>query len=417
MEKNQREKILNNIDKLIDYTDFEQLCEACCNDELLSSTMITNIKRTTPSNQSVGPKALYDDTLERERHKQLFIKITKRGPQAFQKLHRIFVRLKYEDALKILFNAHEDHSLRSTYNIGGYRSTNNDNQSSDGDKIVDKITGQLSINNNNNVTLQEYDARLIQPKKNIVVRSAKNITIHSKLGTYLMESKDKRGIFFLIRSDEHQEFDDDDHLLLSLFQKLSFKIYAYNNITFQVFTKLLVELLGSDKIKDIECFILFIRTKGKLHNNMQRMKFNDGSIVKIEQVHKYFYNNNCPQLLGRPKIFIFPYKEIHKRRVQTDGLGEVLRSPHVPQMSDVINCYVANNGYMDDRDNNNFSCYIQNFVDVISERACDTSLDDMLKIIHTKVAEQSAISGQLQESSYENISQNKMLYLNPGISN
>lgn len=274
---------------------------------------------------------------------------------------------------------------------------------------------QLS-NNSNNATLHEYQDALFQSQKNIQVRKATNLIIDPKIGSYQMESKDKRGIFFMVRSDRQKQLDENDHLLLTLFKQLDFKIYAYCDITFNTFTQLLEKLLKSRQIKNIECFFLVIRTRGVIVNGVQRMIFNDRTIVTIKDIQKYFNHNRCPELIRRPKIFIFPYNET-PRTTETEGAGQGDCVITVPQLSDVINCYVTNKGYMDHRDDDNFPCYIQNFVDVIAEKAYKTHFENMLKEIHNKVQIMSTARGRVQVSKFDNICFNKTLYLNPGIYN
>ncbi|XP_037821484.1 caspase Dronc-like isoform X2 [Lucilia sericata] len=429
MEPSQRKRITRNIDSLVNLTDFDQLCRACYSNQLLSNTMIQNIYNYEPENYTEYTDD--EDTIKRKRHKRLFLKITKRGPEAFEKLRQIFIALKYKDALNILFGADEDMiSIRSS-KITGTATLANDVDDNE-ENIEDHnnrdnvgLNRQISLsrtNNDNNTDLHEYKG-LIQPRKPIFVQPATSITIDPKIGTYPMESKNKRGIFFMVKSDEQQsELDEDDHSLLSLFQQLDFKLYAYSNITLNKFHELLEQLLCSDAINGVECFVLSLRSGGRIIDGEQRITFNDGSVVKVEEIQQHFYSQQCKQLVGKPKIFIYPYSEIsnrtlsHTNRIQTDSIGQQVHLKHVSQLSDVINCYATTKGFMDQRDNENYTRYIENFVDVMAAHACDTHFENMLKKIQTNVAVLSVSRGQyLQMSSYDNISFNKVLYFNPGI--
>ncbi|KAI8118774.1 Caspase Nc [Lucilia cuprina] len=433
MEPSQRKRITRNIDSLINLTDFDQLCQACYSNQLLSYTMIQNIYHFEPENHTEYTDD--EDTIRRMRHKRLFLKITKRGPEAFEKLRQIFIALKYTDALNVLFGAGEDMiSIRSS-KITGTATLGNDVDNDaqvDQENIEDpnimnnvglnRQTSLSSTNNDNNTVLHEYNG-LILPRKSISVQPASSITIDPKIGTYPMESKNKRGIFFMVKSDEHQsELDEDDHSLLSLFQQMAFKLYAYSNITLNKFHELLEQLLSSDVINGIECFVLALRSGGRIIDGEQRITFNDGSVVKVEEIQQHFYSQQCKHLVGKPKIFIYPYSEIsnrtlsHTNRIQTDSIGQQVHLKHVSQLSDVINCYATTKGFMDQRDDENYKRYIQNFVDVIAEHACDTHFENMLKKIQKNVAVLSVSRGQyLQMSSYDNISFNKVLYFNPGV--
>ncbi|XP_065360667.1 caspase Dronc-like [Calliphora vicina] len=421
MESNQRKRIEKNIDSLVNLTDFDKLCLACYDGHLLSSKMIQNICHYLP--QTISEDCGVDDKIKRERHKLLFKKITKRGPDAFEKLHKIFTALKYKEALHILFDADEGMiSLSSSKKTGKPTSGNNIDKNIINDTaLIGQSTHTCRTNNDTNITLHEYEG-LIQPKKPISVQKANRITIDPNFGTYHMESKNNRGILFMVSSDKQQhELYDDDHSLMSLFQQLGFKVYAYSNISLNKFLELLDELLSSDNINDIECFVLALRAGGRLIDGVQWTTFNDGSVVKVEDIQKYFYHQRCKQLVGKPKIFIYPYSEVpnkcvsSSREIQTDSVGREVRLKQVSQLSDVINCYATTKGFLDHRDNENYSCYIQNFVDVVAAHAFNTHFEDMLKIIQDNVEKLSIKRGHLQIASNENISFNKILYFNPGI--
>lgn len=99
MNDNHRKRILQNVDRLINFTDYEKLCQACKATELLSDEMVQIIHLVEPSNTG---EPCDEDNIKKVRHKKLLEKITKRGPDAYEKLRRIFRDLKYNEAMAIL---------------------------------------------------------------------------------------------------------------------------------------------------------------------------------------------------------------------------------------------------------------------------------------------------------------------------
>lgn len=278
------------------------------------------------------------------------------------------------------------------------------------------------------ITLHQYEDT-IQPKKKVCVREASRIFKHPSIDTYPMESKNNRGVFFMVNivdfpADKRRlGADEDTHSLLSLFKQLNFKLYAYKNLSQKKFFELLDELLSLQEIKDTECFVMALMTHGQLLDGVQWITFNDGSVVKVEEIEKRFYHENCAQLVGKPKIFIYPYcrGEISDKGVnvktQTEGVGTGRRSiNNIAQLSDVIKCYATTAGFVAHRDVDDGSWYIQSFVDTMAAHAHNTSFEEMLKIIQADIAKLRTNNNELQTASYVNIGFNKILYFNPGVS-
>lgn len=116
MDQEHRDKIINNIDKLIQYTSYEKLMDACINNQLLYASMQETIEAVivyfitltlvhfifscssfwSPIN-SIQQKF----PTQNERHKQLIEKITHRGPDAYAAFENI-LKQSFPDAAEIL---------------------------------------------------------------------------------------------------------------------------------------------------------------------------------------------------------------------------------------------------------------------------------------------------------------------------
>lgn len=140
MDSNQRKRILRNVETLVNLTEFNKLVRSCIDYNLLSQVMLQNIYHVEP--EKLSAEHCDEDTMNRERHKKLFVKITKRGPDAFEKLRRIFIDLKYKEASKILFDIDERMiSISSSKEKGEATSGNEDIRQKTNDNNVDDRDG------------------------------------------------------------------------------------------------------------------------------------------------------------------------------------------------------------------------------------------------------------------------------------
>lgn len=156
------------------------------------------------------------------KHRTLLEKITKRGPEAFDKLLSICNESGYEEAHKI---------LKPTASYSEYNSIRH---------IRDSTTESGSqISENTVIKLEPYTEPINDQFKINVVKSTM-ISSDSKIKTYEMRSE-KRGVFFFVnntlmegsQSERHTAHMDKDYLI-SLFRGLGFTIFYYENILLKV---------------------------------------------------------------------------------------------------------------------------------------------------------------------------------------
>jgi hypothetical protein len=147
----------------------------------------------------------------------------------------------------------------------------------------------------------------------------------------------------------------------------------------------------------------------------------DGQLLEIEWVLEQFSNENARSLAAKPKIFFFQTCRGDERdlgvkftagagRLQTDGHGSVV----LRAMSDILIGYSTLPGFASNRDVYLGTWYIQAICEVFMEHACDTDVEDMLKMVDQKLATLRSEGGSMQTSSYEDRGFRK-LYFNPGL--
>lgn len=155
----------------------------------------------------------------------------------------------------------------------------------------------------------------INPKTKRTVQKSKIIHYDPKVGHYQMTSKHNRGVFFMVNiidfpsaPERRNGAEEDGKSLLYLFRELGFKLFAYDNLTKDEFFYLLDCVINSEHTKDTECFVMALMTHGDMDKDMnERVQFHDGSIIKVCEIESRFENRRCPNLVQKPKIFLFPY--------------------------------------------------------------------------------------------------------------
>lgn len=162
---------------------------------------------------------------EEIKHRRLLEKITKRGPEAFDKLLLICNESGYEEAHKILkptASYSESHSIRDIrYSTNEIRHQIHENIDIKLEAYTEPINDEFKVNVVKSTTL-----------------SSDSIIKSYKMRRYQMCSE-KRGVFFFVnntlmeQSQRNTAHMDKDYLI-SLFRGLGYTIFYYENILLKV---------------------------------------------------------------------------------------------------------------------------------------------------------------------------------------
>lgn len=189
----------------------------------------------------------------------------------------------------------------------------------------------------------EFYTKEVTPKRNISVKMADKFNTSEKISTYDMKSS-KRGLLFLVniinfekqpRKKRNGATVDRDNLI-SLFRQMNFQIIYYEDITkavrihnhndshsvftcFQLFFSiisfeflvqqffaLLNTFVTSPFIRGIDCLVFGLLSHGDEVFGRTTVDFCDDS-AEINDIIAKFSNANCMKLIGKPKIFLFPF--------------------------------------------------------------------------------------------------------------
>lgn len=80
----------------------------------------------------------------------------------------------------------------------------------------------------------------------------------------------------------------------------------------QEFLTFLENIIGDKEIGTFDCFIFAIFS----HGEQTEVQFVDGGKVEVEDILTKFNNFHCPSLVGKPKIFLFPFCRYESHGIQ-----------------------------------------------------------------------------------------------------
>ncbi|XP_054735283.1 caspase Dronc-like [Anastrepha obliqua] len=427
MDDKHRNVIKKNISKLVQYTNFKDLLKTCQEERLLSQQMVENLYLDSKNLYEFGRSP----TLEEILHQKLFEKIIHRGPEAFQKLIKILRYLDNVRALQILESEEEFCCLREK-NVRCFSERSRSPTENPIQQIPISVPVQTpdipnslrsKVDENARPILEEYSGP-VSPKQKYEVKKADRIHTNELIDTYKMESKENRGVLFIANFINTQTgyrngAINDSYALIYVFKQLGFKIFVTTDSSQKEFFDLLEQLLKSDYTRKTECFILALMSHGELNSkDKERIEFSDGSVIKVEEIRDRFSNKRCPNLVGKPKVLIFPFCRGYtsdsgvQGKLETDSISS--KDNLIPTMSDILICYATNPGSESHRDPDTGSWYIQELCKNIAQHAHDTHFEDIIQIVQAQVGSYRAETIKMQMGNSHNIGFNYKLFFNPG---
>lgn len=227
----------------------------------------------------------------------------------------------------------ENLSLRPTTPTG-----NGNFEEPDAHPFEPQPTNGLATNGSGGeLRLEEFTVPLKSRHNYTVTKSTKyhGLERGSKVSTYPMKSK-TRGVLFLVNiinfeaSDKRRNGADADRdNLVALFRGMGFKIFYYENLkrdvsvrhthfkkrshvahsqfNSQEFVKLVDQLVVSSHLRTTDCLVFGLLTHGERDYISFNVEFSDLHKMDVEDILAKFSNKNCDRLMGKPKIFIFPF--------------------------------------------------------------------------------------------------------------
>lgn len=222
--------------------------------------------------------------------------------------------------------------------------------------------------------------------------------------------------------------DVDASRMEALFNELHFDCVTHHDLSAKEMKAVLEEAANPEHHKDADCLVVVLMSHG-----MWDCIFGvDAMALHLHRdVYALFSNENCPTLLGKPKVFIVqacrgPYEDSGTLGLgdQADAIPALLSTPqpssvlHASGCSDMYIIYASSRGYKAYRNADSGSFFLKTLCKVFRKHACAEHLEDLMSRVHGIVKKYCANPREgcrKQTPSIELIGWEKKLYFNPGL--
>lgn len=121
-------------------------------------------------------------------------------------------------------------------------------------------------------------------------------------------TKSPRGICLIINNilfsqkmfEPRLSAQQDGPYLESIFKQLDFNVTYYEDMSILKMKDLFHQTAKNNSLKEHQAFVCIVMSHG-IHDD--HVIGSDGNFIRTENIFKYFNNSNCPNLIGKPKIF------------------------------------------------------------------------------------------------------------------
>ena len=256
------------------------------------------------------------------------------------------------------------------------------------------------------------------------------------IGSYKMESE-PRGEMLIINNEHFQNEVqsrrygslEDVNNLEQLFNRLRFNVTVKNDLGHIDMRQEILRFTERIELNHVDMCTVAIMSHG-IENSVLTT---DGRSVECEWILEQFNNRHCPQLRGKPKLFIFQCcrgdEEDHgvmsnnnRGSFQSPVESEVRPLTPATRQSigskdasweDILVAYATIPGMVAYRNNMTGSWFIKCLCKVFDENAERLDIRDMLDIVTEKMKEFQSEEGSKQSCEIVNRGFNKKLYFNP----
>merc|ERR1712179_19268 len=247
-----------------------------------------------------------------------------------------------------------------------------------------------------------------------------------------------RGLAVIINNDEFTDPDYnprqgsqvDVQNLRDLFTQLGFTVVVHRNLTRRETLNFVIDCSSDPVHVSADMMIFCFATHGPDKN---KLISTDCLEIDVDNdILRSFNNENCPNLRGKPKFFIFQAcqgfekdygVEAIRGKTQEDaftllpktGAGPPGSPIKDPAWEDKLIAYATLPGFVSYRDIVSGTWFIQCLCQVFMERSCGTSLRDMLDMVARMLKKKQTETGAKQSFKYDVIHFYKKLYFHPGL--
>ncbi|EMP40795.1 Caspase-6, partial [Chelonia mydas] len=188
---------------------------------------------------------------------------------------------------------------------------------------------------------------------------------------------------------------DRDNLKRSL-TELGFEVRCFDDLKAEEVMRNIYEV-SMDNHSDADCFVCVFLSHGE-DNHVYAYD----AKIKVQTVTNMFRGDNCPSLVGKPKIFIIQACRGDKHDdpvIVPDAVDSIVDQSKVnetevdaaaiytlPAGADFLMCYSVAEGYYSHRETLNGTWYIQDFCEMIRKYGSSLEFTELLTLVNRKVS-------------------------------
>lgn len=175
----------------------------------------------------------------------------------------------------------------------------------------------------------------------------------------------------------------DSKAIEALFTKLGFNVVLHRDLTSSGIKEALKQVCLWDH-SDSDCFVCFVMTHGD-HGFL----YSHDSRYAIDHLFSNFQGNNCPSLVGKPKLFFIQACQGSRLDPGVVVATDALDAAHyfkIPTYADFLIAYSTLPGFFSFRNTDSGSWFIQALVQIIREYHLELDLLSMMTLVSHRVA-------------------------------
>ncbi|XP_018324425.1 caspase Dronc-like [Agrilus planipennis] len=356
---------------------------------------------------------------EKDKKRQLFINITRRGPEAFHKLITA-LRESYQHSLADCLDPRDtpEQSVSDNSSTRLFLYPNNGN-------IKQSIENAKEFEDSFYINLRT------EPLKVVVKLAEKFVNSYNDIANmppmYQTQSKN-RGIALIINivnySDEarypfrYGAYVDDANLI-ELFSQMGLKVLSFRDLNRMDLENKITSFAHDPLLSHADIAVIVVMGHGSYQLNDTTVIGADGNEVEATWIEEQFNNYNCSYMKMKPKIFIYQvcrgplndYGTSHSvpRRTEHDSSVKSIRT-----YSDMLIAHSTLSGFASHRDTNTGSWYIELICEIFMKYSYNTEVQDLLTMVDNRLKKMRSEKMTQQTSTFTNIGFNKC-YFHPGI--
>ncbi|XP_057336232.1 caspase-2-like [Microplitis mediator] len=424
MEQEDRAKIDRCVDTMVPIINMESLWPQLFDNEIFNRDDV-NV-----------PK--WQDKLDQAETKRDILRTIKtRGPRA------------YKNFLKCLRITHHEHLINILENPVSIFLNNT---------AISTASSTSTGFNNNIIIIDDPDDELVynpaeakEPLKIVVRKSREFLDSFGSEDHWPMKSK-PRGLVLIITLINYIDADRDrsggivDHEnLISLYTQMGLEVHERKDLTADEISDEAKKFSQLGKLRSVDCCFVVISGHGDSNENGESViqgvdhtgvASTQHREITCNKIIDYFSAENCPNLAGKPKVFIFQAcRGKNKQKAltyqgsrhtndnlsldpdikQRDGNRIRVSGKSVRNYSDILVIHSTLPNYVSFRDSKYGSWFIQILCEVFMKRAYRCHVLELLQTVDKRLESLRTTDFHCQTAPIEIIGFHKKMYINPGL--